>query len=400
MKRFYFLFLLLPAFGASAQTVGVNTRTPEATLDVRAGSGTTTNEGIRAPLLIKTRVAAIASPREGTLVYVKAESASTFTTYAGSDAKVAEITEPGYYFYNGTKWVKVNDEWEYDGDKLRVRTKADGTSPRTDEGNVFITNDGRLGIKTRHPDQALEVNGDVFVGKINYGGAQRTFPMHGNFLAFEGTDSYHGTWGSQKTYGNSNIFAFYRWDKSDDVSDLRLLLTDNVNATSKTVSFSIGGMSGLFSLGNYPSINHSTDYREYFRFENLGHARKVGGTMWENLSDARTKTNVSDYTPGLNELLRVRPVNYSYKAGFGIPGNYVGVLAQELEQVAPEMVRTTDDSKNGVDHIKYVDASNFTFMLINAVKTLKQENDARRRENDALQKDLHELKVAVEALRK
>lgn len=92
-------------------------------------------------------------------------------------------------------------------------------------------------------------------------------------------------------------------------------------------------------------------------------------------------------------LLRVRPVNYSYKAGFGIPGNYVGVLAQELEQVALKWCVTTDDSKNGVDHIKYVDASNFTFMLINAVKTLK-------RENDELRKDLDELKVVVEALKK
>ena len=147
MKRFYFLFLLLPAFGASAQTVGVNTRTPEATLDVRAGSGTTTNEGIRAPLLIKTRVAAIASPREGTLVYVKAESASAFTTYAGSDAKVAEFIASGYYFYSGRKWVKVNNEREYGRDKLREYTKADGISPRTDEGNVFITSDGRFDHK-------------------------------------------------------------------------------------------------------------------------------------------------------------------------------------------------------------------------------------------------------------
>ena len=92
--------------------------------------------------------------------------------------------------------------------------------------------------------------------------------------------------------------------------------------------------------------------------------------------------------------MRVHPVNYAYKTGFGASdGQYVGVLAQELEQVAPEMVRTTDDSKNGVDHIKYVDASNFTFMLINAVKTLKQENDE-------LRKDLRELKALVETLKK
>ena len=102
---------------------------------------------IRVSLLIKTRVAAIASHYEGSLVYVKAESASVFTTYAGSDAKVAKVIAPGYYFYSGRKWVKVNNEWEYDRDKLCEHTKADGILPRTDEGNVFITSDGRFDQK-------------------------------------------------------------------------------------------------------------------------------------------------------------------------------------------------------------------------------------------------------------
>ena len=125
----------------------VYTRTPEATLYVRADSDIPPMRAIRASLLIKTCVAAIASPYEGSLVYVKAESASAFTTYAGSDAKVAEVIASGYYFYSGRKWVKVNNEWEYDRDKLCEHTKADGISPRTDGGNVFITSDGRFDQK-------------------------------------------------------------------------------------------------------------------------------------------------------------------------------------------------------------------------------------------------------------
>ena len=53
--------------------------------------------------------------------------------------------------------------------------------------------------------------------------------------------------GMHKTYGNSNIFAFYRWDKGDDVSDLRLLLSDNVDAISKTV-FSLSEVCLAFSV--------------------------------------------------------------------------------------------------------------------------------------------------------
>ncbi|MCK0201532.1 hypothetical protein MWN41_00685 [Ornithobacterium rhinotracheale] len=84
--------------------VGINTTKPKATLDINVASAnadTTTNEGIIAPKLTKERIAKIAVPQEGTLVYAKD------AIYSGTNSKVAKITEKGYYFYNGTEWVKV-----------------------------------------------------------------------------------------------------------------------------------------------------------------------------------------------------------------------------------------------------------------------------------------------------
>lgn len=94
---------LFVAASVSAQQgkVGINTDAPKATLEVVAQNPTgTTNEGIIVPILTKDRVSKIATPVEGTLVYVNDFSAGT------GDA-VADITEKGYYFYNGTKWVKT-----------------------------------------------------------------------------------------------------------------------------------------------------------------------------------------------------------------------------------------------------------------------------------------------------
>ncbi|SDE18425.1 hypothetical protein [Riemerella columbipharyngis] len=94
---------LFVAASVSAQQgkVGINTESPKATLQVEAkDSNGTTNEGIIVPILTKQRVANISTPVEGTLVYVNDVS-------AGSGATVADITEKGYYFYNGTKWVKT-----------------------------------------------------------------------------------------------------------------------------------------------------------------------------------------------------------------------------------------------------------------------------------------------------
>ncbi|MDY3339100.1 hypothetical protein PG279_07935 [Riemerella anatipestifer] len=103
-----FLGLGLVAYGQSGK-VGINTYKPAATLEIQPTSTNlagTTNEGFIAPKLSKTRIAAIASPVEGTLVYATDEANSKISDYTGTDTKVAKITEKGYYYYNGTEWVK------------------------------------------------------------------------------------------------------------------------------------------------------------------------------------------------------------------------------------------------------------------------------------------------------
>ncbi|EKB58361.1 hypothetical protein HMPREF9699_00595, partial [Bergeyella zoohelcum ATCC 43767] len=95
--------------------VGINTIEPSATMDIRPSTANaqkeaTTNEGIIAPKLSKTRIANIATPVEGTLVYATDETTSPISAYTGGDTKVAKITEKGYYFYNGTEWVKAGSD--------------------------------------------------------------------------------------------------------------------------------------------------------------------------------------------------------------------------------------------------------------------------------------------------
>ncbi|WP_394265020.1 hypothetical protein [Bergeyella zoohelcum] len=128
--------------------VGVNTIEPSATMDVQPNSDNArveakTNEGIIAPKLSKTRIANIATPVEGTLVY------ATDATYtAGSDAtvnnRVAKITEKGYYFYNGTEWVKAGSEatqqiWQKQTNKdiLLVDNDIQNTVKYTENGGYW-----------------------------------------------------------------------------------------------------------------------------------------------------------------------------------------------------------------------------------------------------------------------
>lgn len=141
MKKSMILLGLLGIGYANAQegNVGINTEDPKATLHIQPSAENltkTTNEGIIAPKLSKERIAGIADANlvEGTLVY------ATDAIYAGTNAKVVKITEKGYYFYNGTEWVKVqhtdtNTELWAQRDN---GVKETYLKPASEDGNEFF----------------------------------------------------------------------------------------------------------------------------------------------------------------------------------------------------------------------------------------------------------------------
>ncbi len=87
------------------------------------------------------------------------------------------------------------------------------------------------------------------------------------------------------------------------------------------------------------------------------------------ISDARLKENVSNAGDLLSQLDQVRVVNYSLIADHLNQANNMGVIAQELELIFPDLVST------GADGFKTVAYSKFTPMLIRAVQELDQKVD-------------------------
>jgi hypothetical protein len=111
------------------------------------------------------------------------------------------------------------------------------------------------------------------------------------------------------------------------------------------------------------------------RFDTNGDAYKIGSvTSWNILSDERIKENVKDFKGGLDVLLKIRPVTYNYissKYGDTKKEN-IGVIAQEIEKVAPYTVRTLkDDEKLVQDDLKDLRTYNpesLVYVLINSIK--------------------------------
>ncbi|MGP2569927.1 hypothetical protein ACT4R9_02345 [Ornithobacterium rhinotracheale] len=153
MKQVFYKFgalaMLFVGAGVYSQEigrVGVNTTSPKATLDVeiqKDNEGKDTNEGIVAPKLTKTRLAAIADKNliEGTLVYV---TDVAYTANSKND-KVSKVDSKGYYFYDGDIWVKVSDvkkngrEWVYNGKDAIYAKKALENNPNH---KIEILNNG------------------------------------------------------------------------------------------------------------------------------------------------------------------------------------------------------------------------------------------------------------------
>ena len=91
-----------------------------------------------------------------------------------------------------------------------------------------------------------------------------------------------------------------------------------------------------------------------------------------SLSDVRTKENIVTVESGLDLVSQLRGVWYNKIGSINIldgrpEGRKVGVIAQEVEKVLPEVVNTDGDGMKSVDYGKMVG------VLIEAIKELKQE---------------------------
>ena len=101
MKKLFTLILLGAALGAGAQSMGINTADPKATLDVVGSPATATElDGIIPPKLTRAQLIAKAGygvAQKGAIVYV--------TDLTGTvNTATANVGQTGLYMFDGSKW--------------------------------------------------------------------------------------------------------------------------------------------------------------------------------------------------------------------------------------------------------------------------------------------------------
>ena len=121
-----------------------------------------------------------------------------------------------------------------------------------------------------------------------------------------------------------------------------------------------------------------------------GAALTATGTVG-SYSDARLKNNITAFTDGLNVINKINPVQFYYNADapFVTDRQQVGVVAQDLEKIAPYMIEI--NKQNGYDDLRSVNNQAYTFLLINAVKEQQQQIEKQQNQIDELKKMVETL---------
>jgi len=119
--------------------------------------------------------------------------------------------------------------------------------------------------------------------------------------------------------------------------------------------------------------------------------RTADGTFTTATSDIRLKENIQTLEGGLEKVLRLRGVSFTWKDKPGY-GTRVGFIAQEVETVVPELVFT-----NETDGYKGVNYAEMTAVLVEAIKELKAENERLRSESRQMKNRLSQIETLLHA---
>lgn len=92
---------------------------------------------------------------------------------------------------------------------------------------------------------------------------------------------------------------------------------------------------------------------------------------WSVYSDERLKTDVVAFEDGLDVVKRLAPVAFRYNGAQGLSTEQrqVGLIAQQVEQVAPYMISTEPGAE--VDDVRVMSTQALPYLLVNAVQELE-----------------------------
>jgi hypothetical protein len=84
----------------------------------------------------------------------------------------------------------------------------------------------------------------------------------------------------------------------------------------------------------------------------FAHGNAGGSTNWIKTSDRRLKKDIKDLGYGMAEVLKLHPVSYRLKEGDD--SLQLGLIAQDVQKIVPEIVHTTAGDMLSIDYVSLV----------------------------------------------
>jgi hypothetical protein len=128
-----------------------------------------------------------------------------------------------------------------------------------------------------------------------------------------------------------------------------------------------------FTVSSANNTYPNSAYR--MQLTSAGALNNTTGT-YGTISDLRLKENISDARNYLADLLKLRVVKYSLKEESSAVATKLGFIAQEVEQVFPNLVDQSDVAYDGGEGIRSVKTSILIPMLLKAIQELTARVEA------------------------
>lgn len=300
-----------------------------------------------------------------------------------------------------------------DGDSPTLRLEQNGSSGFTaqtwdmagNETNFFIrdvTHSSKLPFRIRPnaPDNSLYVwsNGNVGLGVPDAGPAEKLQIESGNVWVKAG-----------------NVGVNVQPTQAMDIlGNLKVtgstFLTGDITATLGTngASFFNSSFTTVLRLdATNARVGIGVQVPSYQLQLSTDEAYKPSGGDWLAASDRRLKQDIQSFDDGLDVLMGIRPVSYRYNGKLDLPTDeeYIGVIAQEIQKVAPytvEPLAVSEEDAKGENYLAF-DGTALTYVLINAVQEQQEIIDAQQQEINQLKQeltDVENLKAQMDALTK
>ena len=226
-------------------------------------------------------------------------------------------------------------------------------------------NGNKVGVGTTGPTEKLHVSGTVL--------ATNNIRANGELQA-GGSAAIYGS--SSLAYG---VFSGYRGNYNHMITSRGIVTGSRTSPT-----FTGGHQTTLIeycnnsSSGFYFKSSHNVNYAEICRITTGGVYHQTGTF---SSSDISLKDNIEVIPNALDKVNAIRGVSYNRNDLDGNP-RQVGVIAQEVEEVLPEVV---EDSPDGIKQLAY---GNMVALLVEAIK----EQDTNYKA------EIAELKARLDAL--